>query len=318
MRNEIQIGKKRYSSKKEALDFYKRILNSYNYGERLNSNDFNFLLDLIEYGNTPDLGEEFEDEFDDNEEISITHIVVAKVQYGTKCFAVFYSDLSNTYISYRMIVNRREFTASELFYIACRNIVQADITRLKQDFFKKHAKKGFVKCQETGIPSKWEELVVDHRQPNPFSMIVERFKELTCLNISEITYVQDINNLIVFENEDITSRFRTFHNEKAALRIVRKECNSGRAFMGRVKKTSKDLSTRNPQGELDFDLMKDELTEAMHGELSISPEDELMFRVFTALEVMDIGYSQEEVMEMYNVTQQEIHKYEPKYRANNE
>jgi hypothetical protein len=214
-----------------------------------------------------------------------------------------------------MMINRREFTASELFYIACRNIVQADITRLKQDFFKKHAKNGFAKCQETGIPSKWEELVADHRQPNTFSMIVERFKELKCLNISEIQYVQDINNLVVFEDSDLTSRFSAFHHEKATLRIVRKECNSSRAFMGRLQKTTKDLSISNSQVEFNFESMQDELTEAMHGEFSISPEDEIKFAVFTALTAMDIGFSREKVIEMYNVTSEQIDQHEPAYKA---
>jgi len=61
--------------------------------------------------------------------------------------------------------------------------------------------------------------------------------------------------------------------------------------------------------------MEDEFTEAMHGELSISSEDEIMFRVFTALEVIDIGYSREEVMKLYNVTSGQLDQHAPAYRA---
>ena len=32
-----------------------------------------------------------------------------------------------------------------------------------------------MKCQETGKLLKWEQLNVDHRQPNTFSIIVDRF-----------------------------------------------------------------------------------------------------------------------------------------------
>lgn len=35
-----------------------------------------------------------------------------------------------------------------------------------------------MKCQETGKLLKWEQLNVDHRQPNTFSIIVDRFVEL--------------------------------------------------------------------------------------------------------------------------------------------
>lgn len=46
-------------------------------------------------------------------------------------------------------------------------------------------------------------------------------------------------------------------------------------------------------------------TEAMHIELSKSLKDEIMFRVFTALQVVDTGCSCEEVMEVYNVIEGE-------------
>ena len=61
--------------------------------------------------------------------------------------------------------------------------------------------------------------------------------------------------------------------------------------------------------------MEDEFTEAMHSELSISPEDEIMFRVFTALKVVDTGCTREEVMEMYNLTKEQIDQHESAYEA---
>lgn len=317
MKREIKIGNKNYGSKKEALGFYKTILNSYNFGDTLNLIDYNHMVDLIEYADSVDSYGECDEQVDENEGIEITHIKIAKVQYKTKCFEVYYSDLTSGYISYILMVNRKGYTDNELLYTACRNVVQPDIIRLKQHYFKVNAKNGSVKCQETGLPSKWEELTVDHRQPNTFSIIVERFKELNGLGDCDIDYTQDQDNLIVFENEDLTSRFRTFHREKAALRIIRKECNSGRAFMGRLKKTAKDLTIMNPQGSFNFekDTMEDEFTEAMHSELSISPEDEIMFRVFTALKVVDTGCTREEVMEMYNLTKEQIDQHESAYEA---
>lgn len=61
--------------------------------------------------------------------------------------------------------------------------------------------------------------------------------------------------------------------------------------------------------------MKDELTEAMHGELSISPEDELKFRVFTVLEVLECGiFERDEALKVYNITEEQILQYEAEYR----
>lgn len=61
--------------------------------------------------------------------------------------------------------------------------------------------------------------------------------------------------------------------------------------------------------------MEDELTEAMHGELSIIPEDELKFRVFTVLKVLDCGiFERAEALEVYNITEEQILQHEAEYR----
>lgn len=65
--------------------------------------------------------------------------------------------------------------------------------------------------------------------------------------------------------------------------------------------------------------MEDELTEEMHGELSISPEDELKFRVFTVLEAIEAGiFERSEAIEVYNVTEEQIQQHEAEYRRLNE
>ena len=45
----------------------------------------------------------------------------------------------------------------------------------------------------------------------------------------------------VLVDKDLENKFRTYHMEKANLRIVRKENNLGRSHQGRVKKQKKDL-----------------------------------------------------------------------------
>ena len=127
------------------------------------------------------------------------------------------------------------------FRQAARNVVQKDIRSVKQEYFNKFSKKGFVPCQETGVQSKWAELVVDHRQPNTFSVIVDRFVELNRIDLKSIEYWTDDNNFYLFKDNKLTENFRNYHKEKAVLRIVRKECNSSRAHQGRIKEQKKDL-----------------------------------------------------------------------------
>ena len=61
--------------------------------------------------------------------------------------------------------------------------------------------------------------------------------------------------------------------------------------------------------------MKDELTTAMHAELTISKETEMKHRVFTAIESIDDGtFTREEAMDAYNITLDQLRKWEPVYR----
>lgn len=260
MRKPIKIGQKEYKFKKDAISHYRTILNSYDFGQSLNDFDYDDLIDLLDYNyfnylaeleTTEDSDEEVIDEIEITEkedeeeaELTIEDIKVARVQFNTKCFEIFYSDQTSVYISYLMIINNTKYTPEKLFYVACRNSIHDDIKAVKQKYFDQNSIKGQVKCQETGILSKWTELAVDHRQPNTFSVIVDRFKEVHRVELDLIEYTSDDQNHIIFEDETWTEQFRKYHREKANLRIVRTECNSSRTGLARIKRTSKDLTVK--------------------------------------------------------------------------
>lgn len=258
MKKTIKIGQKEYKSKKDAVTHYKSILNAYAFGQSLNDADFDDLIDLLNYGNFNDLAEnetleqkiegksDCDDSANNDEEASdhdlkIEDIKIAKVQFNSRCFEVFYTDNTSQYISYLMIINQKKYSPESLFYLACRNSVHNDIRSVKQEYFDNNSIGGQVKCQETGELSKWTDLVVDHRQPNTFSIIVDRFKEVNGIDLDVVEFTSNEQNHIVFEDDNLTQEFRKYHKEKANLRVVRKECNSGRTGLARIKKTSKDL-----------------------------------------------------------------------------
>jgi hypothetical protein len=258
MRKPLKIGQKEYKFKKDAIAHYRAILNSYDFNQSLNPTDFDDLIDLLDYDYLNYLAEseisdvqsngiidtrsEVENDENIEDELIIEYIEVSKVQFNTKCFEVFYSDKSSLYMSYLMIINKTHYTPEKLFTIACRNSTYDDIRAVKQAYFEKNSVKGHVKCQETGILSKWTELVVDHRQPNTFSVIVDRFKEVCKVDIDSIEYISNEQNHIIFKDSSWTESFRKYHTEKANLRLVRSECNSSRSGMGRLKRTPKDLT----------------------------------------------------------------------------
>lgn len=261
MRKPFKIGQKEYKFKKDAIAHYRKILNAYDFGQSIKDADFDDLIDLLDYdyfnylvemensedniqGENSDENNLTETEQADKDVSTIDDIKVARVQFNTKCFELFYSDKTSCYISYLMIINNKQYHPESLFYVACRNCTHIDIRSVKQDFFDNHSIKGKVKCQETGELSTWTELAVDHRQPNTFSIIVDRFKEVNRIILEEIEYTSNDQNHIIFKDENLANDFKKYHMDKANLRIVRKECNSSRTGMARIKRTTKDLTIK--------------------------------------------------------------------------
>ncbi len=188
MKTPTIIGNKVFKHKKDALNYYKNILNFYKFGEYLSDEHYDDLSDLIDYDDSfceEDEGEDEQNAIDSTsalekieQDLIIENIRIAKVQFNAKCFEVIYNDSTSCYISYLQIIKRPKYNPDNSFNTACRNAVINDIRGVKQAYFDSNSNKGFVKCQETGQPSKWEDLVIDHRQPDTFSVIVDRFKEL--------------------------------------------------------------------------------------------------------------------------------------------
>lgn len=249
MKNSIRIGDKVFKHKKDALTHYKNILSSYNFGESLNDEHYSDLLDLIDYkysfyDKEENEAENMSETIDDSEaedDLEITDIKIGRVQFNTKCFEIVYSDSSSSYISYIQSINRTKYDPDNLFNIACRNAIHNDMRALKQKYFNINSYKGQVKCQETGQLCKWENIVVDHRQPNTFSIIVDRFKEFKQIDTRKIQYFVNDNNLILFSDQNLLTEFTSYHKAKANLRIVKKENNLSRTGMARVKQSAKDL-----------------------------------------------------------------------------
>lgn len=230
MKTPIEIGDKKFRLKKDALLYFKTLLNSYDFDETLNENDTKDVIALLLENETRK----------DKIGVGIKFVKIGKVQFGTKCFEIVRKDLSSEFFSYVLCINgdRNPFTK---FSLACRNAIHDDLHNVKQKYFDQYSTKGKVKCQETGILSSWTELNVDHRQPNTLSVILDRFIEINNLDIKTIEYEKDKNNKIVLADKDLEKKFRDYHMDKANLRIVRKEKNLGRSHQARIKAQKKDL-----------------------------------------------------------------------------
>ncbi|MDY0388580.1 MAG: DCL family protein [Methanolobus sp.] len=233
MRKPIKIGEIEFATKKDALTHYKTILNAYDFGEELNTDDFNDILSLLE--THPRIKEKIG--------VGIEKVRVAKVQYNTKSFELIRIDGSTEFFSYTKRINAPKTNFTK-FREACRQAVQDDLRNVKLAYFEKHSKKGQVKCQESKELAKYDELNVDHRQPNTFSVIVDRFIELKNLDIEAIEYIQVDGGPNEIKEDKLKQEFRKYHQNKANLRIVKKDLNLGRSFQARISRQKKDLTIK--------------------------------------------------------------------------
>ena len=230
MKKPIEIGDKSYATKKDALSHFKTILNSYDFGETLNQDDLKDILGLLD--SHPKIKEKIG--------VGIEKVRIAKLKYKTRSFELVRFDGSTEFFSYTKRINspKTDFTK---FSEACRQAIQEDLRNVKLAYFDKYSKKGKVKCQETGKLSKYEELNVDHRQPNTFSIIVDRFVEINSLDLREIRYIEIDGGSNVLADKKLGNEFRKYHQDKANLRIVRKSLNLGRSYQAKVNRQKKDL-----------------------------------------------------------------------------
>ena len=233
MRKPIQIGKLTFKTKKDALAHFKRILNSYDFGEKLNSVDFDDVCELLK------IHENSKEKIGSG----INEIEIAEVRYYTKCFNLIRTDSSTDIFSYTKCINGG-FNPLTKFSRACRDLIYEDLRNVKLEYFKANSEKGYVKCQETGDLCKWEELNVDHRQPNTFSVILDRFIEIKQIDINKIEYEEYIDSVYVLKNNELAKEFREYHKEKANLRIVKKDNNLGRSHQARLGRQKKDLTIK--------------------------------------------------------------------------
>ena len=224
---QVQIGGHSWQFQKDAIAFYKDILNAYQPGDTLTDEDFNDIYALVK--NHPNSAAKLGS--------GVEKIVVAADEYGGQCFHVVRTDASIENFSYAKAV-KGEVHLFTQFSQACRKAVEADMIQIKDDVF---AGKQHCKCQETGVLLTKDQAHVDHRQPHTFSVIVDRFIEVNRINIESVDYVTEGQYGRIFADAVLSTNFRAYHKDKANLRIVSKDRNLRRSFMARARTQKKDL-----------------------------------------------------------------------------
>ena len=224
----VEIGEYNWDYQKDALAYYGGILNAYGVGDVLGDKDFDDIFNLVK--NHPSAPAKIG--------VGVQEIFVGSDGYAGKCFHIRRTDGSVENFSYKKAVvgQAGPFT---LFSKACRKAVEPDIIQVKDRVF---AEKEQIKCQETGVLLTKDEVHLDRRQPNTFSVIVDRFIELEDMDLETVAYESAGEYGRTFQDQGLADRFRAYHKKKATLRVVSRDINARRSHMGRVQPQKKDLT----------------------------------------------------------------------------
>ena len=254
-RYSIIIGDKTFGSKSKALEFYKNILNFYDAGKTVSSDDYTSVMDLfyMEYLNeeiaacrsggnvntdlTP-LVQKIRENFQDIWFEIDGPVSAVKVDYhpeflSTKCFYLMQDRNWHLY-SYRFAISG-EISDSARFSRACRNAISDRLREFKKSRFKNRP----VRCAITNEIVEWEECQIDHKAPLTFSVIVKSFVIANKIDISEMEYISEITKE-QFADKNLVEKFDNFHKEMAVLRILSINQNKKLSSGARIKPTKKD------------------------------------------------------------------------------
>jgi Protein of unknown function (DUF3223) len=234
-RTAITIGAMTFASRAAAARFYRAILGRYSPGDRLDEADFLSVLSLCRL------------KWDRDSKADIEAIIVDHhpAHHQSRCFQIqiggelfFFSYLLSIHggLSDQVMSSR-----------ACRFAVASRLRDFKKEVFRNRP----VRCAVTDEIIEWEDCQVDHKAPLTFSVIVKAFIVAHHVDLERVEYKFD-NLLDEFVDDDLSARFRDFHEKMAVLRVLAKGANARLSASARVTPTRKDtaLAPVTMQGKL--------------------------------------------------------------------
>lgn len=207
----ITLEHKQFTSKHEATQFFKSMLERYNDGDTISSEeDDNLLFDLIQ--RHPEV----------NEKIGVgveCFFRDISPNFPTSCFHIKRKDGTTTDISYPTCIKSASPTVFQDFYSACRFSVSEKLIEEKRQIFSSAE----VLCSITGEILSIDNSEYRHTRP-AFRDIVNDFilsenLEVTADMIEENA---DMQYATRFANQTLTDKFNAFHSSRANLEIVKK------------------------------------------------------------------------------------------------
>ncbi|MBG1269427.1 DCL family protein [Nostoc sp. WHI] len=233
-RQPIVLNGKEFKFQKNAKEYFKQMLERYRNGQTVNTDDHEMLLALIER----------HPEADKKIGCGVKRLYKDRTDMPTSCFWIEREDGSKTDFSYPTAIAAREKSLYQEFFEACRNAVQDDLKKTKEQFFGKFADEtGKVKCDITGEKVAIYESHLDHKKPLTLQVIVNTFLAANEIEIKPemLSLSQDAQFQTTFLDIEIKDKFKRYHHKIADLRIIKTELNLSLGGSERILKSKKPV-----------------------------------------------------------------------------
>lgn len=221
-----------FKFQKDAIEYFKCMLNRYGNGETVTEFDSDVLMSLLERHPKADkkIG------------CGVKRFYKDRTDMPTSCFWVERKDGSKTDFSYLTALRAKSKSLYQEFMEACRNSVKDDLRLTKMHFFEKYAdKNGKVECDITGEKIAFNESHIDHKKPLTFQVLVNTFIAANDIQIiPEMFSHQDAQFQTTFTDPDLKGKFVRYHHKVAQLRIIKAKLNLSLGGSERI------LKSRNP------------------------------------------------------------------------
>jgi len=233
-RKPIIVGNKEFKFQKDALAFFKEMLNSYRVNKTIEGEDHDLLLSVLER----------HPEADQKIGVGVNRFYKAPTEMGTNCFWVERTDGSKTDFSYITAVKAKGKSLYQEFAEACRNAVREDLINTKKEFFKQHGdENGKVECEVSGNKFAIYESHLDHKKPLTFQVLVNTFIAANNISISKemLSTAQDAQFETEFIDQSIKNKFKEYHHKMAQLRILNPKINLSLGGTERITKSKRPV-----------------------------------------------------------------------------
>jgi len=234
LRQSVVINGREFKYQKDAIEYFKKMLDRYRNGQTITADDHEMLMSLLER----------HPEADKKIGCGVKRLCKDKTDMPTSCFWIEREDGSRTDFSYRTAISAKGKSLYQEFLEACRNAVQDDLRITKERFFETHGdENGKVECDITRERVAIYESHLDHKKPLTFQVIVNTFIGANSieLKIEMLSMSQDAQFQTTFVDLDLKEKFRRYHHRMAQLRIIKAERNLSLGGSERIRSCTKEV-----------------------------------------------------------------------------